>query len=125
MLAESGVEVGILSSRRSAIVSHRAAELGISLVIQGESDKKSAFQRLIANKNLPSAHTGFMGDDVLDLPVMSLCGFSATVPGAPQELKTRALITARCEGGHGAVREVCEFIMRAQGTYDTVMAKYL
>ena len=125
MLAESGVEVGLLSSRKSRIVATRAAELGISLVRQGASDKASEFAAILAEQGLIAAQAGFMGDDVLDLPVLLRCGFSASVPGAPDTVKSRVHYVASSGGGHGAVREVCEFLLRAQDNFDAAMGRYL
>ena len=125
MLAESGVEVGILSSRRSPIVAARARELGITLLLQGEPEKGKAFAKLLAERDLTPDVVGFMGDDVLDLPVLIRCGFAASVPAAPALVKANAHWVAKSAGGAGAAREVCEFIMRAQKRFDAAMRRYL
>lgn len=125
MLAESGVEVGILSSRQSPIVAQRARELGIRLVMQGEPDKGKAFAKLLAGRRLHAQQVGFMGDDVLDLPVMTRCGFAASVPDAPALVKAHAHWVAKSAGGAGAAREVCEFILKAQRHFDAAMKRYL
>jgi 3-deoxy-D-manno-octulosonate 8-phosphate phosphatase (KDO 8-P phosphatase) len=125
MLKESGVEVAILSSRRSRAVELRAAELGITLVQQGASDKGKAFEELIARVRASAATAGYMGDDLVDLPVLARCGFAASVPEAVQSVRKRAHHVTRAAGGHGAVREVCELIMRAQGTFDDAIARHL
>lgn len=125
MLAESGVEVGLLSSRQSKIVALRAAELGITLVCQGAKDKASEFADMLAQRGLRPEQAGFMGDDVLDLPVLLHCGFSASVPGAPESVRSRVHLLPASQGGRGAVREVCEFILRAQNKFDQAMARYL
>jgi len=125
MLAESGIEVGLLSSRQSRIVALRAAELGIGLVRQGASDKATEFAAILAERGIDAAQAGFMGDDVLDLPVLLNCGFAASVPGAPDSVKSRVHYVATAGGGHGAVREVCEFLLRAQDKFDAAMARYL
>jgi 3-deoxy-D-manno-octulosonate 8-phosphate phosphatase (KDO 8-P phosphatase) len=125
MLAESGVEVGLLSSRQSRIVALRAAELGIALVRQGAADKAAEFATILAERQIDAAQAGFMGDDVLDLPVLTRCGFAASVPAAPEAVRSRAHFLPESPGGRGAVREVCEFIMRAQNRYDSAMSRYL
>ncbi len=125
MLAESGVEIGLLSSRQSRIVALRAAELGITLVHQGATDKAAEFATILAGRQIDAAQAGFMGDDVLDLPVLTRCGFAASVPAAPEAVRSRAHFLSESPGGRGAVREVCEFIMRAQNRYDSAMSRYL
>ena len=125
MLAESGVEVGLLSSRQSKIVAMRAAELDIKLVCQGAKDKAVEFADMLSKRGIRAEQTGYMGDDVLDLPVLLRCGFAASVAGAPESVKSRIHYLPTAPGGRGAVREVCEFILHAQGTYDAVMARYL
>ena len=125
MLKESGVEVAILSARRSRAVDVRAAELGITLVEQGAGDKGRAFESLIARAHASAEATGYMGDDLLDLPVLSRCGFAASVPEAPEVVRARVHHVTRAPGGRGAAREVCELIMRAQNTLDTAIARQL
>ncbi len=125
MLKESGVEVAILSARRSRAVDARAAELGITLVRQGAQDKGEAFQKLIAQAHASAEATGYMGDDLADLPVLSRCGFAASVPEAPEVVRARVHHVTRAAGGRGAAREICELIMRAQDTLDRAIARQL
>jgi 3-deoxy-D-manno-octulosonate 8-phosphate phosphatase (KDO 8-P phosphatase) len=125
MLRESGVAVGVLTARRSRVVDLRAKDLGIELVRQGAADKASAFQELLQSQGLTASAAGYMGDDLVDLPVLVRCGFAATVPGAPEAVRSRAHYVARAAAGRGAAREVCEFIMRAQATLDRAIAGYL
>ena len=125
MLRESGVAVAILSARRSRAVDLRAAELGIELVEQGAADKGAAFERLVSRLRLPPADTGYMGDDVVDLPVFARCGFAASVPEAPELVRERAHHVTRAAGGRGAAREICELIMRAQSTLERSIARSL
>ena len=114
MLQASGVEVGLLSSRNSSIVIRRAAELGISLVLQGAIDKLAVFRSLLADRGLPAESSGYMGDDLVDLGVMSSCGFSAAVPEAAEAVRARAHYVSQAGGGRGAAREVCDLILAAQ-----------
>lgn len=125
MLQECGIRVGILSARSSPIVSRRAGELGISLVVQGAGDKGSAFAGILEQTGLGPAETGFMGDDLVDLPVLTRCGFAATVPDAPGIVRNRAHYVSAIRGGKGAARDVCEFILRARGGLEAAFARYL
>jgi len=125
MLKESGVELAILSARRSRAVDLRAAELGIVLVEQGASNKGASFDRLIGRLQLPPAAVGYMGDDVVDLPVLARCGFAVSVPEAPEIVRERVHHVTRSSGGRGAAREICELIMRAQNTLEQTLARQL
>jgi 3-deoxy-D-manno-octulosonate 8-phosphate phosphatase (KDO 8-P phosphatase) len=125
MLKESGVEIAILSARRSRAVDTRAAELGITLVVQGAGDKREAFENLISRAHASAETTGYMGDDLVDLPVLARCGFSATVSDAPEIVRTRVHHVTLAPGGRGAAREICELIMRAQNTLDRAIAHQL
>ena len=125
LLQQSGVKTAIISARQSPIVARRAADLGISIVLQGIHDKRSAFETLLADTGLSTQDCGFMGDDVIDLPVMTRVVFAASVPNAHAEVRSRAHYVAQAGGGLGAVREVCDFILRAQDNYEAAMAPYL
>lgn len=125
MLAASGVGCALLSGRRSAAVAARAAELGIRTVLQGIEDKLQVFQQLMKEQQLSVAQTGFMGDELVDLPVLTRCGFACAPPEAPEAVRTRVHYVAAAAAGRGAVREVCELLMRAQRTFDAALGKYL
>lgn len=125
LLQQSGVRTAIISARQSPIVTRRAADLGIDLVRQGIHDKHSAFDALLAETGLTPQDCGFMGDDVIDLPVMTRVAFAASVPNGHAEVRSRAHYVAQAGGGLGAVREVCDFILRAQGNYEAALAPYL
>jgi len=125
MLKESGVEVAILSARRSRAVEVRAAELGITLVEQGAKDKGAAFESLVGQMRISATTAGYMGDDWVDLPVLARCGFAASVPEAPDLVRERVHHVTRAGGGRGAAREVCELIMRAQDTLEQAIARQL
>jgi 3-deoxy-D-manno-octulosonate 8-phosphate phosphatase (KDO 8-P phosphatase) len=117
MLQESGVQLAILSGRRSSAVEARAAELGIKIVEQGSSDKGTAFERMLSRLGVSASAAGYMGDDFPDLPVLARCGFAASVSDAPKAVRRSAHYIARAAAGRGAAREVCEFIMQAQRTF--------
>ncbi|MHB1083781.1 MAG: KdsC family phosphatase [Thiobacillus sp.] len=125
MLKGSGVEIAIITGRSSRVVEHRARNLGIDIIHQGAHDKLAVYEALCHELGLRFDVTAYMGDDVVDLPVMRRAGLAISVPAAPELVKAHShLITTR-EAGHGAVREACEFIMRAQGTLDAALAPYL
>jgi len=115
MLRQYGVEVALITGRRSHAVELRAANLGIPHLFQGAEDKRGAYAALLAQLNLAAEQSGCMGDDLLDLPLITRCGFAATVSAAPEAVRSRSHYIARAGGGHGAVREVCEFILDSQG----------
>lgn len=124
-LQSSGVRTAIISARQSTIVARRAADLGITILLQGVHDKKSAFEQTVSDLGLSYEECGFMGDDVIDLPVMTRVGFAVSVPNGHPEVRGRAHYVSQAHGGRGAVREVCDFILRAQGNYETALAPYL
>jgi 3-deoxy-D-manno-octulosonate 8-phosphate phosphatase (KDO 8-P phosphatase) len=123
MLKDSGVAVGILSARRSRAVDLRAAELGIELVEQGAADKGASFEQLVSRAGFAPLVAGYMGDDVVDLPVFARCGFAVSVPEAPDVVRQRAHHVTRAAGGRGAAREICELIMQTQSTLDRSIAR--
>lgn len=125
LLQHSGVQTAIISARSSAIVARRAGDLGITHVMQGAQDKKKVFEQLCADTGMAPAVCGFAGDDWLDLPVLTRVGFAASVPNAHAEVQARVHYVTRAAGGHGAVRELCDLILRAQGTYDAALARYI
>lgn len=124
MLRASGVETGIITGRTSQVVLHRARNLGIAHIFQGAEDKLLAYRELLAAVGLEQSQIAYMGDDIVDLPVMNRCGLAITVPDAPEEVKARAQLITRASAGRGAAREACELIMRAQGTWDAQLALY-
>jgi 3-deoxy-D-manno-octulosonate 8-phosphate phosphatase (KDO 8-P phosphatase) len=125
MLRESGVELAIITGRTSKSVALRAKNLGIDLVYQGVEDKARAFAELLAARRLDAAATAYMGDDVVDLPVLTRCGLALAVPAAPLLVRQHAHYVTRADGGRGAAREVCELIMHAQGTLAARLQSYL
>lgn len=125
MLKSTGVELAIITGRTSQLVVHRARNLGITHLHQGAHDKLTVYRQLLEDLNLSAEQTAYMGDDVVDLPVMRRSGLAITVPAAPDLVKAHSHYITRREGGRGAVREACEFLMRAQGNFDAQMAIYL
>jgi 3-deoxy-D-manno-octulosonate 8-phosphate phosphatase (KDO 8-P phosphatase) len=125
MLRASGVEVAIVTGRSSRAVELRAENLGVPYVFQGVVDKLAVFEQLMARLALSPAAAAAMGDDVPDLPVLRRCGFAACVPEATARVRSHAHYITDRPGGTGAVREVCELLMAAQGTLEAAMQEYL
>ncbi len=108
----------------TSTVAARARDLGIAHVWQGFHDKRIAFAELLAQLDLAPEQCGYIGDDVIDMPLLSKVGFAVTVPTGHPEVQHRAHYVTRAGGGRGAVREVCDLVMRAQGTYEEALAPY-
>lgn len=125
LLLQSGVAVALLSGRSSPAVALRAAELGIAHILQGIDDKLAAFESLAAKLGVAAAEAGFMGDEVIDLPVLRRCGFACAPAEAHDLVRRHVHYVARSPAGGGAAREVCDFLMRAQGTLEAALARYL
>jgi 3-deoxy-D-manno-octulosonate 8-phosphate phosphatase (KDO 8-P phosphatase) len=125
LLQESGVQTAIISARTSPQVIRRAADLGIGFLHQGGHDKLTPFNALLAKTGLTAEQVGFIGDDVVDLPILSRVGFAVAVPNGRAEVLDQAHHVTAAQGGRGAVREVCELLLRAQGNYVKIMAQFL
>ncbi|MEB0140963.1 MULTISPECIES: HAD family hydrolase [unclassified Undibacterium] len=125
LLQDAGIATAIISARQSPIVSKRAADLGITHVRQGIHDKKTAFLSLLTELQIAAEECGFIGDDIIDLPVLTRVGFAASVPNGHLEVRQRVHYVCNTGGGHGAAREVCDFILRAQNKYEQVLSSYL
>jgi 3-deoxy-D-manno-octulosonate 8-phosphate phosphatase (KDO 8-P phosphatase) len=125
MLAASGVGCVLLSGRRSSAVAARAAELGIRHVLQGIDDKLKDYEVLVQRLGLQPAETGYMGDELVDLPVLRRCGLACAPREAPEAVRSHAHYVPSTPAGYGAAREVCEFVMRAQGTLERALQGYL
>lgn len=124
LLQRSGVQTAIISARQSPIVVTRARDLGIQHVYQGIHDKRVAFAQLLEATGVTADECGYIGDDVIDLPLLLKVGFAVTVPTGHPEVQHRAHYVTKNPGGRGAVREVCDMVMRAQGTYEQALAPY-
>lgn len=125
MLQSAGIEVAIISGRRSRALELRAANLGISDLHMGVEDKLGCLHDLLARRQLSAAEAGYMGDDVVDLPILRACGFSAAPADAHDFVKQHVGYVARKAGGRGAVREVCDYLLDAQDKLAALHAAYL
>jgi len=125
LLQETGVAVALITGRRSPIVAHRAREMGVRHLAQGAENKLEAWTALRTTLGLAPEETAYVGDDWPDLAVIRACGLGITVPNAPELLQRHALYVTRARGGDGAVREICELIMDAQGTLEARLAAWL
>jgi 3-deoxy-D-manno-octulosonate 8-phosphate phosphatase (KDO 8-P phosphatase) len=125
ILKDNGVEPAVITARNSTTVEHRMKNLGITHFYQGQDDKVVAFNDLLNKLNLTADQVAYMGDDVIDLPVMTKVGLPIAVANAHELVKENACIVTDKVGGHGAVREACDFILKAQDTFDEAMKAYL
>ena len=120
-----GITVGLLSARASAATAQRAAQLGITLVHQGVASKLETYQQIADSLMLDDDTIAYMGDDVLDLPVLARVGLASAPADAAEDVRSRVHWVATNRGGAGAARELIELILRAQGLWDSVLATYL
>ncbi len=125
LLRQTGVEVAIISGRKSNSVALRMKSLGIEHVYQGHENKVSALNEVLKKLNLTPDQAAHMGDDLLDLPLMTRVGLSIAVADANFAVIERADWCTKLSGGEGAVREVCDFIMQSQGHFDEILTTYL
>ena len=124
MLQRGGVQVGILSGRRSQTVRRRARELGIQIVRQKVLDKVKGLEEILRKEKIPVEQICYVGDDLVDLPLFPLVGLAIAVADAVEDVKARAHYVTRLPGGQGAVREVCDLLLKAQGKWETVTQRY-
>ena len=119
-----GLKSAIITGRTTDITTHRAAELKISAVLQGQMNKRAAYRKIKSQFNLTDDEICYVADDVIDLPVFVQVGFRAAVADASPEVVERAHFVADNVGGHGAARQVVEFILKAQGFWQAIIERY-
>jgi len=124
LIMRYGIDVVLLTGRSSSVVTHRAADLGIREVFQGILNKLDFFQQFITERGLSPEVVAYIGDDVVDIPVLKRIGFSVTVKDAVDEVKKKVHFITEQPGGRGAVREVCDLILKVQGKWDDVARRY-
>lgn len=121
----AGVPVGLLSARSSGATAHRAAQLAVRIVEQGVKSKLAAYEQIARDAKVADEDVAYMGDDLLDLPVLTRVGLSAAPADAAAEVRRRVDWVSTANGGRGAVRELIEMVLRSQQRWDDVVAHYL
>lgn len=124
LLMEAGVRVVLLSGRTSASVERRARELHLSGIYEGKGDKRAALYELATQHGVPAAEMAYMGDDLVDLPAMRAVGFSAAPADARPEVRQAASWVAPSAGGRGAVRDLCEHLLRSMGRWEELVKRF-
>jgi 3-deoxy-D-manno-octulosonate 8-phosphate phosphatase (KDO 8-P phosphatase) len=125
LVQRRGIPVAVITGRRSGVVEQRAAELGIEHVYQGAEDKRAAMRDLLARLDLAPEAVAMVGDDVVDLPLLARAGLAVTVADGHPAVRERAHWVTASGGGRGAVREVCDRLLRAQGHETALLQDYL
>jgi 3-deoxy-D-manno-octulosonate 8-phosphate phosphatase (KDO 8-P phosphatase) len=120
-----GLQVGILSARTSAATGQRAAQLGVTLVHQGVASKLEAYDQIADSLMLDDEQVAYMGDDILDLPVLSRAGLAAAPADAAEDVRARVHWVSAARGGAGAARDLIELILRAQDKWESILATYV
>ncbi len=123
-LHRAGIKTAIISGRESKAVAHRAKELGIEDVYQGIHNKIEAYEKILKKHKIKDNEICYIGDDLIDLPILRRVGFSVAVPNAVLEVKKSVSYVTSARGGHGAIREVVEKILKSQGKWDMVISRY-
>lgn len=125
MASRAGLKLGFLSGRNSPAVTERAKDLSLDICVQGSPDKRRDFEGILKKLNLTAEEVVYVGDDIVDLPVMRLAGFAASVADASEEAKLFAHYVTQVPGGSGAAREIIEVILKAQKKWDGVIRPYV
>ena len=124
LLMRAGIDVAIITARESKVVLHRARNLGIEMVYQKAMDKVIAFEDILKKRQLSPQETAYIGDELVDIPLLRRVGFAVTVKDAVADVKKHVDYTTAKNGGCGAVREICELILKVQGKWEQVTARY-
>lgn len=125
LLQNADIEVALITSRKSNIVTQRSKELGINIIVQGCEEKLNALDDILADLKLSYQEVAYMGDDLPDLSCIRRVGFGVTVPNANPVILQHALCCTERHGGQGAVREICDLILYAQNKFDTAIAPFM
>ncbi|MFY9825213.1 MAG: hypothetical protein WAM82_27795 [Thermoanaerobaculia bacterium] len=125
LIKDAGLKVGLLTGRGNAALETRSRELGLDAVVEGRHDKDAAFTEFLAQHGTAAERVAYIGDDILDLPVLRRCGLSFTPADGAPEVRERVHRVLTRTGGHAAVREMCELILRARGDWDKAIAHLL
>jgi 3-deoxy-D-manno-octulosonate 8-phosphate phosphatase (KDO 8-P phosphatase) len=124
MIQRAGIKIGIITGRDSTVVSRRAQELGIEILYQGALRKLEPYLEILAEQSLTDEQVAYVGDDIVDLPILQRVGFSATVADAVSDVFPCVDYVATRPGGRGAIREICDLLLRASGRWDEITKRY-
>jgi 3-deoxy-D-manno-octulosonate 8-phosphate phosphatase (KDO 8-P phosphatase) len=125
LLISNGIEVGIITGRNSSIVEKRAKELGIKYIFQSVYNKAEVIDKIVALENIETEAIAYVGDDIVDLPAFKKVGFKITVPDAPLEVQKYADYITLNYPGKGAIREICEIILKSKGLWEGIITSYV
>lgn len=124
MLQRAGIKIGIITGRSSAVVQRRSEELGLDVLFQGALTKIEPYRQILQEFGLTDEQVAYVGDDLVDLPILRRVGFSATVADAVPDLLPLVDYVCQRQGGRGAVREICDMLLRAQNHWDGLTQRY-
>lgn len=124
LVQSSGVAVAMITARSSQLVANRATNLGVQHLVQNCHNKLTALEQLLAELKIELSEVAYIGDDLPDLACIRRVGLGITVPNGHKTVKEHAFCTTSAAGGHGAVREVCDWIMQAQNTFEDAIAGF-
>ena len=124
LLMRAGIGIALITGRKSKVVLHRARDLGIKNVYQRVTNKIEVYEKILKGKKLKDENVGFVGDDLVDIPVLKRVGFSAAVGDAIPEVREVADYVASKKGGEGAVREICELLLKVQNKWEEITERY-
>ncbi|MDR2301161.1 MAG: HAD hydrolase family protein [Deltaproteobacteria bacterium] len=124
-LVKAGLRVAIITGRISGVVEHRAKEMGVTEVHQKALNKLDVYDQVLRSSGLRPEETAFAGDDIVDLPILIRCGLAMAPSDADPEVLSRVHLVTQAKGGHGAVREMVEYVLTGLGLWPDVLAHYL
>lgn len=124
LLQRAGIQVGIITGRSSSVVDLRARELGIEIVVQAAKIKLEPYMNILRQQSLTDEEVAYVGDDLVDLPILRRVGFAVTVADGVDELKNQVHYVTRRKGGRGAVREICDLLLKECGHWDQIVSRY-
>ncbi len=124
MLLKQGIPVAFITGRYSEVVKKRAKELGIKDVFQKCYDKTKAYEKLIKKYSVSDQEIAYIGDDIVDIPILRKCGLPITVADADDYVKSVAMIITKNKGGRGAVREICDLILKAKNLWEGIISEH-
>jgi 3-deoxy-D-manno-octulosonate 8-phosphate phosphatase (KDO 8-P phosphatase) len=124
MLIRAGIHVAVITGRHSRVVERRAHELGVTELFQKCYDKRVAYRQIAEKYSLSDNEIAYIGDDIVDIPILKKAGFSVVVADADDEVKAAAMMVTKMRGGRGAVREVCDLLLKAKGLWQDIIDGY-